>query len=593
LLSILLIFIAIMIFVFKRSLTKLLLENFTLLKNSKNPNKEKFAKYIINTASLLLIFIGILYTFVLIVPSNQYAQFNKKLGGPSLKDGKIIATDGEMGPQAFIVREGFHLMPFVRIFYDVEFKKVINVPEGSLLTLTAKDGLPLGNNEYFAPDWYQSYLETIKKAQKPKWSKEEYEKKMLDAKFFLTHGGKKGPQVVVLKPGKYVLNSNLWDWKIASATVIPAGFVGVVTSRVGKIYKENKTNSSSTKISVPLVPKGYIGVWKDVLTPGNYYLNPNAYHITKVDMKAQVWKYKGGFKPRKVSIYIDSKGDIIQQKETTKELPILKEYASPAIAVKTKDKYTVYVELRMQIQPDPNYAAAIVAGIGSLDMVEDKVVTPAVRAVLRNLGQNYNAVDFVNKRSEIERLFRQKVVEKTIEAGVPAKEVFFGEIDLPPAVTLPEKIEELSKKMQKAYAQQKVTFDQLIQTNETKATADQQADLVKAKIKKEKAQYEADAKAMLGDGERRYLENIAKGQEAQKNVLGPDKTYSLQMWKATLNFLEKHPEVAKAIPTIYINKTGSNSSSSIEEGAAIFSLTQIKKSQDNLVKTPQNTKRKK
>ena len=95
---------------------------------------------------------------------------------------------------------------------------------------------------------------------------------------------------------------------------------------------------------------------------------------------------------------------------------------------------------------------------------------------------------------------------------------------------------------------------------------------------------------MLGDGERRYLENIAKGQEAQKNVLGPDKTYSLQMWKATLNFLEKHPEVAKAIPTIYINKTGSNSSSSIEEGAAIFSLTQIKKSQDNLVKTPQKKK---
>ena len=59
----------------------------------------------------------------------------------------------------------------------------------------------------------------------------------------------------------------------------------------------------------------------------------------------------------------------------------------------------------------------------------------------------YEAVDFVDKRVEIENRCKKALQAKAIQAGVPAKEFFFGNIDLPPAVLTPQKIEELSKRL--------------------------------------------------------------------------------------------------------------------------------------------------
>ena len=540
----------------------------------------------------------LLSNFIIMTPANKYAEFNKRILGSQLENGAIVAINGEMGPQSWIKREGISIIPFVNFIYSVEFKDIVVVPNGMLLTLSAKDGKPLSTDEFFAPDWYNNASAEDKK----ELSKADFEQKMLDAKFFLTHGGKKGPQVNVLKPGKYAINTNLWSFKLEKATKIDTGEVGVVTSKVGKIYHLIERTTENSNISVPLVDKGYIGVWKDTLTAGSYYLNPYAYKVQPVDMRAQVWRYKGGYMPRENDISVSKKGEITYTVVKHDKLEVPKNAADSAIAVKTKDKYTVYIEVRAQIQPDSKHASRIVAGVGSLQMVEDKVITPAVRSVLRNIGMNYEAVEFVDKRVEIESKCKAELSLKAQQAGVPIKEFFFGNIDLPPAVLTPQKVEELSKKMQKAYVQQNITYLQLVKTNETKATADQQGELVKAKILKEKAEYERDASKIRGegkklfaqqvaDGERYSLEEVAKGQEAQKKVLGANKTFELEMWKATLKAVKDNPEIATSGPQILIQKNGSGGDSAIEEGAAIMVLQQLKKSQKYITNTKQTVKK--
>jgi len=531
--------------------------------------------------------------FIIMTPSNMYAQFNKRILGPQLTNGQIVATDGEMGPQGWLKREGISIIPFVNFIYSVSYKDIISIQKGELLILTAKDGLPLSQdqNEYYAPDWYDNASEEDKK----KYTRAEYETRMLDAEFFLKHGGKKGPQVNVLSPGKYAINTYLWDYQVKSATVIPSGFVGVVNSKVGKIYKKIERTTDNSNISVPLVDKGYIGIWKDTLTTGSYYLNPEAYEVKNLDMKVQIWLYKGGFKPRENDLFVAKNGEIGYKivKHAFEKVP--DNAADSAIAVKTKDKYTVYIEARLQIQPDPKHASRIVGGIGGLAKVEDKTITPAVRSILRNVGIKYNAVDFVDKRVQIETECKSLLKLKAKQAGVPLKEFFFGNIDIPPAVLTPQKVEELSKKMEAAYVQQDKTYKQLIKTNETKATADQQSTLVKAKIKKQKAEYEKQAKQIEGEGIRLYTEEVAKGkkfaliqvakgQKAQKDVLGAEKTFELQMWKETINFLKENPDVAKAVPQVYINKSGAGNDSGFEEGAAIMGIQQLMKAQKNIVK---------
>ena len=55
---------------------------------------------------------------------------------------------------------------------------------------------------------------------------------MLDAEYFLTHGGQRGPQTTILTPGNYRLNTYLWDVDIQDAVDVAKGFVGVVKSNV-------------------------------------------------------------------------------------------------------------------------------------------------------------------------------------------------------------------------------------------------------------------------------------------------------------------------------------------------------------------------
>jgi regulator of protease activity HflC (stomatin/prohibitin superfamily) len=566
-----------------------------------SPGVPRYTGY---TIAFIAFSFAIASNFIIMTPSNMYAQFNKRILGPQLKNGQIIATDGEMGPQGWMKREGISIIPFVNFIYSVSYKDIVSIPKGQLLILTAKDGLPLGKEEFFAPDWFDNATDEQKMDEELKrpFTRAEYETRMLNAEFFLTHGGKKGPQVNVLSPGKYAINTYLWDYEIKDATVIPTGNVGVVTSKVGEISKDIERSTDNSNISVPLVDKGYIGIWKKTLTTGSYYLNPEAYHVQIFDMKAQIWLYKGGFKPRENDLFVAKNGEIGYKIVVHEFEKVPASAADSAIAVKTKDKYTVYIEARLQIQPDPKHASRIVGGVGDLTKVEDKIITPAVRSILRNVGMKYDAVDFVDKRVQIEAECKILLHAKAQQAGVPLKEFFFGNIDIPPAVLTPQKVEELSKKMEKAYIQQDLTYKQLIKTNETKATADQQSTLVKAKIKKEKAEYEKQAKKIEGEGIRLYTEEVAKGkkfaliqvakgQKAQKDVLGAEKTFELQMWKETINFLKENPDVAKAVPQVYINKSGGGNDSGFEEGAAIMGIQQLQKAQRNIVKSRNPSKK--
>ena len=83
-----------------------------------------------------------------------------------------------------------------------------------------------------------------------------------------------GPQETVLKPGSYRLNRYLFDVRIdeeTAATIIPAGQVGVVKSNVQQpglncneeMVRVSEAQHDADALSVPLVPRGCIGLWKE------------------------------------------------------------------------------------------------------------------------------------------------------------------------------------------------------------------------------------------------------------------------------------------------------------------------------------------
>jgi hypothetical protein len=148
------------------------------------------------------------------VESDEIAVLNKIYGTTSLPGEHIIATNGEKGPQAEILTPGWHPWFLVNVIYHVENKKVVSIPSGKYGFLNAKDGAPLRPDQFLADAFSPGH-----------------ELDLLDAEYFLIHGGQRGPQTTIPTPGNYRLNTYLWDLSIYDAVDIAEGFVGVVTSK--------------------------------------------------------------------------------------------------------------------------------------------------------------------------------------------------------------------------------------------------------------------------------------------------------------------------------------------------------------------------
>ena len=86
----------------------------------------------------------------------------------------------------------------------------------------------------------------------------------------LAEKGEKGVLREVLGEGRHFLDPVNNEWKVVPATTIPLGSVGVVTSKVGKELPPGDI----------LAPDDLSkGVWRRVLGPGTYRLNPEGYDI--------------------------------------------------------------------------------------------------------------------------------------------------------------------------------------------------------------------------------------------------------------------------------------------------------------------------
>lgn len=86
--------------------------------------------------------------------------------------------------------------------------------------------------------------------------------------------GEKGVQRDPLPEGRHFRDPVTHSWRIVPLVSIPVGKVGVVTSKVGKELPPGEILASDTDSK---------GVWKDVLGPGTYRLNPEGCEITQLD----------------------------------------------------------------------------------------------------------------------------------------------------------------------------------------------------------------------------------------------------------------------------------------------------------------------
>ena len=424
------------------------------------------------------------------VPDGHLGQLFRVYGGGPLTEGRIVAVHGENGPQAKTLTPGFHAWLLVNVLYNVDISNVeVSIPKGRVGVLTAKDGASLRAGQAFA-DPFPATFGT----------------KMLDAEIFLLNGGQRGPQLSVLTPGKYRLNRYLWDITEVDAREVKAGFVGVIKSNVHaeidlgtlKADKPGKCDPLSFgrpeekgRLDAPVVPVGCVGVWDKSLQPGQYYYNPEAFALTEIDTRAQVWTYAGGYRRANISLTVDAKGDIVQNR-TEVEVPKDKDNADVAVFVKMEG-WDVPLELRVVAQVSPSEASCVVAGVGTLRQVEDRVLTPSIRAITRDVaGGSYEiteakvdengkpildkdgkpifvtvnrptkVLDLINQRPLIEGEIERRIRPEAQKSCVTIREVRLGEPAIPPELLVAVRREQLATQLARAFVQERAAQEKRV-----------------------------------------------------------------------------------------------------------------------------------
>jgi hypothetical protein len=528
----------------------------------------------IRALGVLIVLFSALSTSFVSVPDGHLGQLFRVYGGSSLREGKIVAVNGENGPQAEILTPGFHFWWLVNVIYSVDTSPTeISIPPDKVGVLVARDGAPLRPGQAFA-DPFPAELGL----------------RMLDAVTFLKNGGPRGPQLTVLTPGKYRLNRYLWDYAERPAKEVEAGFVGVVKSNVhadidfGTLRATkpdtcdvvSSKDASIQRLEAPIVPVGCIGVWNKSLQPGKYYFNPDAFAVKEIDTRAQVWTYAGGYKRANISLTVDAKGDIVQTRTET-DIAENKENADRAIFVKMEG-WDVPLELRVVAQVSPNEAACVVASVGGLKEVEERVLTPSIRAIARDVaGGSFEVtepkvdetgkpvlnaegkpifvtvnrptkvLDLINQRPLIEGEIERRFRPEGLKSCVTIREVRLGEPAIPPELLVAVRREQLATQLAKAFIQEKQAQEKRVDSEKAKATADQQPTLVAAEIEVQRSSQLKQAQLNTGVGERDKLSAIAEGQRKQMEVLGVEATVRLRQFELALDrifgFADSHPNV--------------------------------------------------
>ena len=218
----------------------------------------------------VLVLIVVFHKFILrmvgvvIVPQDSIGIVNKRwvLYGKNrtLPDGAIIALKGEAGLQADTLAPGLHfwLWPWK---FEITRQKFISIDEGEIGIVDARDGKPLSSGHVLARlvqcDSFQS------------------------ARAFLTNGGERGPQVGIIPPGTYRINTALFTVTAEKVLEIPDNMVGIVTTkegtplRTGEIAgKEIQGHNSFQDGQTFIDNGGFKGLQEQVMLAGRYFLNP-------------------------------------------------------------------------------------------------------------------------------------------------------------------------------------------------------------------------------------------------------------------------------------------------------------------------------
>ncbi|MFN0146024.1 MAG: SPFH domain-containing protein [Dehalococcoidia bacterium] len=436
-------------------------------------------------------------------------------GHASYQDGEaFIQNGGQRGPQIDLILPGRYRLNLD--MFNVELMSAAVVQANQVGLVTAKDGTPLPGGELVAAGVLGH-------------------NDFQDASAFLASGGQRGPQFDLLKPGTYYINPLMFDVKLDNVAVIQRGEVAVLVSNVGpepQIPDQERLLDAQERY---VVPTGFRGIQRDVAGPGVYYLNRWAYiaYVIPTTNLTVDWAEENFVPEGQQAPAQDSTGQRVQ-------------LFNP-LSVISRDGFEMKVSVKVIIRVRPDQAPLMVAKIGSVQNLVDHVIHPMIDSSFRNQASSTEAMAFMQDRAIEQEKAESRAREELEKYHVECVRVLISQIILPKELMDIQTKRVIAAQQQAMFIEQQRSEQQRIATENTRAQADKQIELVAAQIgvqiseqTRQKTIIEAEGRAraveLEGNAEGSRIRAVgdatAEAYDKQQEAVGQQNLFGIEVAKA-------------------------------------------------------------
>jgi regulator of protease activity HflC (stomatin/prohibitin superfamily) len=403
-------------------------------------------------------------------------------GYQAFQDGEaFLRNGGQIGPQIDVILPGRYRINTDLFTVDIRPATIVSANQVGLVT--AKDGAPLPPDELVAISvtGHNDFQ---------------------DPSAFLANGGQRGPQYDLLKPGTYYINPLMFDVALDEVAIVQRGEVAVLVSNVGQepadLLQEERLAGKERYV----VPAGFRGIQAEVAGPGVYYLNRWAYiaYIIPTTNLTIDWAEEG-----------PSEGDAAAGQPAG----IQRAQLFNPLAVISRDGFEMRVSVKVIIRVRPDQAPLMVAKIGSIENLIDHVIHPMIDSSFRNQASSTEAMNFMQDRALEQTKAEQRASDELQKYHVECVSVLISQIILPQELMEIQTRRVIAAQQQAMFVEQQKAERKRIDTENTRATADKQIDLVAAQIGVQVAEQTKKKTVIEAEGRARavQLEGEAEGKK--------------------------------------------------------------------------------
>lgn len=342
-----------------------------------------------------------------------------------------------------------------------------------------------------------------------------------DFQTFVDEGGCIGLQHDPLLYGAYNLNPFLVSVELVPMLVVNQGEVAVVKAYVGRATED--TSGAEFKFG-SLVRPGHRGIWQEPLRTGKYPINPRCYSVEIVPTFILTLNWADA-----TSAAHNLDKDLRQ------------------IVAKSKEGFVFNIDLQVQIHVPDTEAPKVISIVGTMFNLVNEVLQAAVGNHFRDKLQSMPAIDFIEKRQDVQQRAQDHIAAKLQEYKVETRGVYIQDVVFPNQLVQVLTAREVANQQQATYLAEKEAQDKRLDLEASRGKADMQSELAKSTVGIDIAKNKASAVQAEADGESYRLEKvgrasavkteseglaIAKGLEAQQRAIGKEQTMAVNIAKA-------------------------------------------------------------